>query len=172
MYLCIQSTGCNNIAIHQPVKVMKQKKEEPININHYFCKITISRLNNTGPVTVGHTARKILGYVFYFLQEGGSITVSVADIHHQVLPIPEGWVRNSNIDALCPSHKTITDKVKEFVEKQLDLITHPFGFIHKNTTDSEEEHLEIEVDVDAEATETHPDNTVVDDGVPNLILTG
>ena len=28
--------------------------EESINVNHYYCKITIRRLDKIGPVTAGH----------------------------------------------------------------------------------------------------------------------
>ena len=45
----------NKITIHQPVKVMKQTNEESINIDPYCCKITISRMDKIGPVTVRHT---------------------------------------------------------------------------------------------------------------------
>ena len=69
---------------------MKEKNEEPINIGPYCFKVTISRLDKIGPVTVGHIPRVILRYVSYLLPEGGSITGSVADIHHRVAPIPEG----------------------------------------------------------------------------------
>ena len=38
-------TSWNNIAIYQPVTVMKQTNEESISIDPYYCKITISRLD-------------------------------------------------------------------------------------------------------------------------------
>lgn len=34
---------------------MKQTNEESINIDPYCCKITISRMDKIGPVTVRHT---------------------------------------------------------------------------------------------------------------------
>ena len=80
------------------------------------------------------------------------------------------WVRNSNIDTFCPSQKTIIDKIKDFVEKQLELITQPFEFNQKNTINSETEKLEIAVVSGTEAIEEHREIIVVDDGVPAVIL--
>ena len=57
----------NNIAIHQPVKGIKETNEDSININPYCCKITISRLDKPGPVTMGHIPRAIWRYVSYSL---------------------------------------------------------------------------------------------------------
>ena len=95
-----------------PVKVMKETNKESINIDPYYCNIIVSRLAKIGPVTIGHIPRQISRHSFYFLQEGGSITGSVAVIHHGGLEIP------------ILMH--VFDKMKDFVEKQLDSITQPF----------------------------------------------
>ena len=49
-----------NIAIHQPVKVMKETNEESINVDPYCCKITSCRPDKIGPCTITkltHTKR-------------------------------------------------------------------------------------------------------------------
>ena len=61
-----RDTSWNNIIIHQPLKVVKERNEESINIDLYCYKTTISRLDKIEPVTVGHIPRIILRYIFYF----------------------------------------------------------------------------------------------------------
>ena len=56
------------------------------------------------------------------------------------------------------------------MKNKLDLITHPFESSQYTTIDSEEENLAIEVEPDTEATEEHPENIVVDDGVPDVMF--
>ena len=65
-----RDTSWNNITIHQPVKVMKERNEEFLNINVYCCYIiTISRLDKTEPVSVGHISRVVSRNVFYFCRK-------------------------------------------------------------------------------------------------------
>ena len=59
---CMQGYKLDNIVIHQPVKVMKETNKDSISINPYCCKITFSRLDKTGTVTVGHIPREMLRY--------------------------------------------------------------------------------------------------------------
>ena len=108
--------------------------------------------------------------VFYFLQEDGSITGFVADIHNPVSPIPEGGLEILILMHFVHRKKKKKSKMKDFIKKQLDFITQLFEFNQGNTTDSEEETLEIEVGSDTEATEGHPENIAADDGVPDVIL--
>ena len=44
----------------------------------------------------------------------------------------------------------------------------PPEFNQENTIDGKEENLEIEMEPDTDATEKHPENIVVDDGVPDV----
>ena len=70
--------------------MVKEKNEECTNICPYYCEVAISRLDKIEPVTIGHISTEVSRYVSYFLPESGSVTGSVADIHHRVPPIPEG----------------------------------------------------------------------------------
>ena len=56
------------------------------------------------------------------------------------------------------------------MKNKLDLITQPFELNQEDTIDSKEENLAIEGESDTEVTEEHPENIVVDDGVPNVIF--
>ena len=66
-----RGTSWNTIAIHQPVKVMKETIEDPINIDLYCCKITIIRLDKIELVTVEHIPGENSKYAFYFLLLAG-----------------------------------------------------------------------------------------------------
>ena len=84
VYHVYRGTSWNNIAVNQADKVMKETNEESFNIDP-CCKIAISRLDKIGPVAIAtHTNRNfdICSVRYMFLQEGGSITGSVADILH------------------------------------------------------------------------------------------
>ena len=65
---------------------MKQMKS----LSNLIVIKSINGLDKIRPITVGHIPREISRDIFYFLQEGGSVTGSVADIYHPVSPIPEG----------------------------------------------------------------------------------
>ena len=43
-----------------------------------------------GPVTVGHVPRELSRFISYFIQEGGSVTGTVANPKPKISPIPEG----------------------------------------------------------------------------------
>ena len=91
----------------------------------YFCKITINRLDKIGPVSVGHIPREISRYVFYFLQETGSITRYVAHIHHRVSHILDSGLKIPILMYFVYYKKIIIHETKDFVVKQLD-----FGVRH------------------------------------------
>ena len=61
-----------------------------IDIDPYCCTIAIKRLDRIGPVTVGHVPRELTRFIFYFTQEGGSVTGTVASTTPGISPIPEG----------------------------------------------------------------------------------
>ena len=66
-YHAYRDTSWNNIIVHQPVKVVKERNEEYINIDLYCCyTTTICRLDKIEPATVGHIPRIISRYIFYF----------------------------------------------------------------------------------------------------------
>ena len=66
-YHVYRDISWNNIIIHQPVKVMKEKNEESINTDLYCCYTTTSsRLDKIEPATVGYKPRITSRHTFYF----------------------------------------------------------------------------------------------------------
>ena len=59
-----------NLEIHQPVQVSIEINAISKAYDPYCCKITITRRNRIGAVTVGHIPREPSWFVYYFLQEG------------------------------------------------------------------------------------------------------
>ena len=86
---------------------------------------------------IDRCCRKIkMRYVFHFLQKGGSVTESVADIHHRFSPKPVDGLEI--LMYFVYRKKAIIEKMENFVEKQLDLITQPFEFNQESIADGKE----------------------------------
>ena len=80
-------TSCRNIHLHQHVVVLKEVNSISINIDP---RITTKRVDRIGPVLVGHVPRELSRFIFYFIQEEGSVTGTVASTTPKISPIPEG----------------------------------------------------------------------------------
>ena len=89
-YHVYRKTSWRNIHLHQHVVVLKEVNNISIDIDPYCCRITIKRVDRIGPVTVGHVPRELSRFIFYFIQEGGSVTGTVASTTPRISPIPEG----------------------------------------------------------------------------------
>ena len=89
-YHVYRETSWRNIHLHQHVVVLKEVNNISIDIDPYYCGITIKRVDRIGPVTVGHVRRELFRFIFYFTQEGGSVTGTVASTTSRISPIPEG----------------------------------------------------------------------------------
>ena len=76
--------------LHQHVVVLKDVNNMSIGIDPYCCRITIKRVARIGSVTVGHAPEELSRFIFYFIQEGGSVTVTVASIMPRISLIPKG----------------------------------------------------------------------------------
>ena len=82
----------------------------------YCCKITITQRDKIGAVTVGHIPRELSRFVNYFLQEGGSVTSTVASIQYRVSPLPEWGLEITIQMTFSHTSKRIVEKMKLFVE--------------------------------------------------------
>ena len=89
-YHVISEASQRNIPLHQHVVVLKEVNKISIDIDPNCCKITIKRFDKIEPVTVGHVAKELSRYAFYFIQEGGLVTGTVASTTPRILPIPKG----------------------------------------------------------------------------------
>ena len=114
-----RDTNWNNARVNQPVVVCQESSAISKPYDPYSCKITITRPDRVGAVTVGHIPREISRYVHYFLLEGGSVTGIVADVHHRLSPIPEGGLEIPIHMPFSIRSKAILEKIKNFVEAQI-----------------------------------------------------
>lgn len=108
-----------NLVVHQPVRVSIETNPTSKAYDPYCCKITIRRLDRIGVVTVGHIPRELSRYVYYFLNEGGSVTGTVSSVQHRVSPIPEGGLEIPIQMTFSHHAKPIIEKMKLFVETQI-----------------------------------------------------
>ena len=114
-YHVYRDTTWRNISIYQQVRVAKQTNELSIEKDPYCCKITITRVDRIGPVTVGH-----IPFCFYFLHEGGSVSGTVASIAPNISPIPEGGLEIPILMHFSHGNMIILKKMKSFVLRQLE----------------------------------------------------
>lgn len=160
-YHVYKGTSWKNIALHQAVKIMKETSQISMEIDPYCCKITITRPDKIGPVTVGHIPRELSRFIYFFLHEGGSVNGTVADTHARVSPIPEGGLEIPILMHFAHPVQTILNKMKAFLDKQLTKMSQPFIFDEDETVEASDrdeppEEMEIEVESDEEE---HGDNT-------------
>ena len=109
-YHVYRDTNWNNARVNQPVVVCQESSAISKAYDPYSCKITITRPDRVGAVTVGHIPREISRYVHYFLHEGGSVTGIVTDVHHRLSPIPEGGLE-------IPIHMAFSIRSKAILKK-------------------------------------------------------
>ena len=81
-----------------------------IGIDPYCCKITIKRVDRSGPATVGHVPRELPRFIFHFIQEGDSVTDTVPGTTPRISRILEGRLE-------VPILMTLPVKAKLFLRK-------------------------------------------------------
>jgi len=119
-YHVYRDTTWRNISLHQQVGVAKETNELSIEKDPYCCKITITRVDRIGPVTVGHIPRELSRFVFYFLHEGGSVFGTVAGIAPNISPIPEGGLEIPILMHFTHRNMIILEKMNSFVVRQVE----------------------------------------------------
>ena len=150
-----RGTSWRNISLHQQVGVAKETNELSIEKDPYCCKITITRVDRIGPVTVGHIPRELSRFVFYFLHEGGSVSGTVASVIPNISPIPEGGLEIPILMHFTHSNMIILEKMNSFVVRQVEKIKEKLDekalFEDDNTGDvSDEETYEEEIVVESD----------------------
>ena len=118
-YHVYRETSWRNIHLHQHVVVLKEVNNISIDIDPYCCRITIKRVDRIGPVTVGHVPRELSRFIFYFIQEGGSVTGTVASTTPRISPIPEGGLEVPILMHFTHENKAISSKMEILVRKQV-----------------------------------------------------
>ena len=150
-----RDTSWRNISLHQQVGVSKETNLLSIEKDPYCCKISISRVDRIGPVTVGHIPRELSRFVFYFLHEGGSVSGTVSSVAPNVSPIPEGGLEIPILMHFTHVNMVILEKMNSFVVRQVEKMKEKLDektlFEDDNTEDvSDEEIYEEEIIVESE----------------------
>lgn len=162
-YHVYRGTSWRNISLHQQVGVSKETNEVSIGKDPYCCKITITRVDRIGPVTVGHIPRELARFVYFFLHEGGSVSGTVASLNPNVSPIPEGGLEIPILMHFTHKNMVILDKMNSFVarqvEKMKEFLDEKTHFEDDNTADvSDEENFEEEIAVESDDDENNGEN--------------
>ena len=76
------SNSWKTLVIHQPVQVSIETNAISKAYDPYCCQIVITWRDWVGVVKVDHIPHKLLQFIYYFLQEGGSATVTVVSIQY------------------------------------------------------------------------------------------
>ena len=105
---------------------MKEVNNISIDINSYCCRITIKRVDRIGPVRVGHVTRELPRFVFYFIQEGGSVTGIVASTTPRISPITKGGLEVPILLYIIRENKAIYSKMEILVRKQVEKLKKTF----------------------------------------------
>lgn len=119
-YHVYRGTTWRNIHLHEQVGVSKETNEISKEKDPYCCKITITRVDRIGPVTVGHIPRELSRFVFFFLHEGGSVSGTVASLTPNTSPIPEGGLEVPILMHFTHRSKAILDKMSLLVGRQIE----------------------------------------------------
>ena len=110
-------TSWRNIHLHQHVVVLKEVNNISIDIDPYCCRITIKRVDRIGPVTVGHVPREFSRFIFYFIEEGGSVIGKVANTTPRNSPIPKGGLEVPILMHFTHENKAISSKMEIIVKE-------------------------------------------------------
>ena len=112
--------------LHRHVVVLKEVNNSSVDIDPYCCRITIKRVDIIGPVTVGHAPRELSRFNFYFIQEGGSVTRTVASTTPRTSPIPEVGLEIPILMHFAHENKAISSKMEILVKKQVEKMKKSF----------------------------------------------
>ena len=106
--------------------MLKEANNISIGIDPYCCRITIKRVDRIGLVTVVHVPRELSRFIFYFIQEGGSVSGRVASTTPRLSPIPEGRLDVPILMHCTHENKAISSKIEILVRKQVEKIKKSF----------------------------------------------
>ena len=118
-YHVIRETSWRNIHLHQHVVVLKEVNNISIDIDPYFCRIRVKRVDRIGPVTVGHVPRELPRFIFSFIKEGGLVTGTVASTTPRISPISEGGLEVPILVHFTNENKAIFSKMEILGRKQV-----------------------------------------------------
>ena len=118
-YHIYRGSSWTNLVIHQSVQVAIETNAISEAYDPYFCKMTVTWRDRINAITVGHTPRELSQFVYYFLQEGGSVKGTAASIQYRVSPTTEVGLEIPIQMTFSHTSKPIVEKMKLVVESQL-----------------------------------------------------
>ena len=118
-YHIYRGNSWTNLVIHQPIQVSIKTNSISKTYDPHCCKITITQRDRIGAVTVGHIPGKLSWFVYYFMQEVGSVAGKVASIQYRGSPIPEGGLEIPIQMTFSHTSKPTLEKMKLIVESQV-----------------------------------------------------
>ena len=99
--------------------MLKEASNISIDIDPYCCEITIKRVDRSRSVTVCHVPRELSRFIFDFIQEGGSVTDTVASTTPRISRILESRLEVPILMHFTRENKAISSKVEILVKKQV-----------------------------------------------------
>ena len=114
-YHVYRSNSWKTLVIHQPVQVSIETNAISKAYDPYCYRIVIIWRGWVGVVTVDHIPYKLLQFVYYFLQEGSSATVTVVSIQYWMSPLPKMGLELSIQMTFSHTSKHIAEKMNVLV---------------------------------------------------------
>ena len=108
--------------------VLKEVNNICIDIDSYCCRITIKRVDRTRPVTVGHVPRELSRFIFYFIQEEGLVTGTVASTTPRISPNHEGGLEVQILMRFTHENKATSSKMEILVRQQVQKMKKNFWY--------------------------------------------
>ena len=114
-----------------------------IAIDPYACAVKAKEKYFDGWKTVGHVAREILRYIYFFIAaENGKITGNVESLKYKPSPISCGGLEIPlQLTFSCPL-EWVRDKMKDFIDD-----FHSYNFTGTLHNDESSDHSDTEIDL-------------------------
>ena len=114
-----------------------------IAIDPHACAVKAKEKYFDGWKTVGHVAREILRYIYFFIAtENGKITGNVESLKYKPSTIPCGGLEIPlQLTFSCPL-EWVRDKMKDFIDD-----FHSYNFTGTLHNDESSDHSDIEIDL-------------------------
>ena len=108
--------------LHEHVVVLKEVNNISIGIDPYCCRI-MKIVDRIEPVTVRHVPRELSRFI-YFIQEGSSVTETVASITPRISP--DGGLEVPILMYFIHENKAVSSKMEILVRKQVEKMKKTF----------------------------------------------
>ena len=162
-YHVYKDSSWKSIHVNELVAVLKETDNKSLQIDPYCCRITITRADKIGPVTVGHIPRELSRFVYFFLHVGGAVSGTVVDTIPCVSLIPEGGLEIKLLLHFTHPVERILEKMKDLTNKQLARLEETFNFNKRYSENDDDEDEEIVNDVNIVESDKEEDERLVEE---------